>query len=120
MSFDGDAFISYAHLDNVEFIEGHKGWVANLQRALELRVAQLLGKEARIWWDTKLRGNDDLADALIERLQHVATLVSVVTPRYVRSEWCTKEVVEFCRAAEQQGGIRIGEKARLFKVLKTP
>ena len=33
MDYDGDAFISYAHLDNVALAEGHKGWVANLQRA---------------------------------------------------------------------------------------
>jgi hypothetical protein len=34
--FEGDAFISYAHLDNVELVEGRKGWVANLHRALEV------------------------------------------------------------------------------------
>ena len=56
MNFEGDAFISYAHLDNVELVEGHKGWVANLHRALEIRVAQLLGKQSRIWRDPKLAG----------------------------------------------------------------
>ena len=57
MNFQGDAFISYAHMDNVELIEGHKGWVANLHRALEIRVGQLLGKPSdcsrvlgRSWW----------------------------------------------------------------------
>jgi hypothetical protein len=31
MNFDADAFISYAHMDNVELAEGQKkGWVANL------------------------------------------------------------------------------------------
>ena len=48
MNFEGDAFISYAHLDNIGLAEGRKGWVANLHRALEIRVAQLLGKDARI------------------------------------------------------------------------
>ena len=28
MRFDSDVFISYAHLDNQELMEGHKGWVA--------------------------------------------------------------------------------------------
>ena len=120
MNFEGDAFISYAHLDNVELIEGHKGWVATLHRALETRVAQLHGEEARIWWDPKLQGNDYFADTLVERLQRVKALVAVVTPRYVKSEWGRRELVAFCTAATQQGGLRVRDKARIFKVLKTP
>jgi Domain of unknown function (DUF4062) len=120
MGFDADAFISYAHLDNVELIEGHKGWVANLHRALEVRVGQLLGKQPHIWRDPKLQGNDLFADALVGRLRRVAALVSVVSPRYVKSEWARKELSEFCKAAESQGGVSYHDKARIFKVLKTP
>jgi hypothetical protein len=120
MSFGADAFISYAHMDNVELIEGHKGWVANLHRALEVRVGQLLGKQTHIWRDPKLQGNDLLEDALVGRLRNVAALVSVVSPRYVRSEWARKELIEFCKAAESQGGISYRDKTRIFKVLKTP
>jgi len=120
MHFDGDAFISYAHLDNQELVEGRKGWVANLHRALEIRVGQLLGKEPHIWRDPKLQGNDFLAATLIERLRHVAVLVAIVSPRYIRSEWTRVELKEFWKAAETQGGVRIAEKARIFKVLKTP
>lgn len=120
MNFDGDAFISYAHLDNIELIEGRKGWVANLHRALEVRVGQLLGKEPHIWRDPKLQGNDFFAETLIERLQRVASLITVVSPRYVKSEWTRRELSEFWKAAEQQGGLRLGEKGRIFKVLKTP
>ena len=120
MHFEGDAFISYAHLDNVELVEGGKGWVTNLHRALEVRLAQLLGKQPQIWRDPKLSGNDVFADALVERLQRVAAMVSVVSPRYIKSEWTRKELAEFWKAAEQQGGVRFREKARIFKVLKTP
>jgi hypothetical protein len=120
MRFDTDAFISYAHLDNVELIEGHKGWVANLHRALEIRVGQLLGKKPEIWRDPKLSGNDMFAETLVDRLHRVAALVSVVSPRYVRSEWALKELSEFSQAAKEQGGIRWRDKARIFKVMKTP
>jgi len=120
MHFDGDAFISYAHLDNQELIEGRKGWVANLHRALEIRVGQLLGKQPHIWRDPKLQGNDFFAEALIERLRRVAVLVAVVSPRYIRSEWTRRELEEFWKAAETQGGVTLNEKARVFKVLKTP
>lgn len=120
MNFQGDAFISYAHMDDVELIEGHKGWVANLHRALEVRVGQFLGKPSQIWRDPKLEGNDFFGETLIERLHHVASLISVVSPRYVKSEWARKELAEFWKAAEEQGGIHFRNKARIFKVLKTP
>jgi hypothetical protein len=120
MHFEGDAFISYAHLDNVELIEGHRGWVSNLHRALEIRVAQLLGKEPRIWRDPKLQGNDYFEDTLIERLRRVASLVAVISPRYIKSEWTRKELGEFWKAAKQQGSVGLQDKTRIFKVLKTP
>jgi hypothetical protein len=50
----------------------------------------------------------------------VAALIAVVSPRYVKSEWGRRELVEFCKAADRQGGVRVRDKARIFKVLKTP
>lgn len=120
MNFEGDAFISYAHLDNAGLIEGGKGWVTNLHRALEIRVGQLLGKPPEIWRDPKLTGNDAFGDALLNRIRRVAALISVVSPRYVKSEWTRKELAEFSKAAETQGGIHYRNKSRIFKVLKTP
>ena len=120
MSFDGDAFISYAHLDNVELMEGRKGWVANLHRALEVRLGQLLGKPPQIWRDPKLSGNDVLAQTLLDRIRHVVALISVISPRYVKSEWTRKELSEFYHAAEEHGGVKVQNKARIFKVMKTP
>ena len=38
----------------------------------------------------------------------------------VRSEWTNRELNEFWKAAEQQGGVQIHNKSRIFKVLKTP
>jgi hypothetical protein len=120
MKFEFDVFVSYAHLDDAALIEGQKGWVANLHRALEIRVGQFLGKSPHIWRDPKLQGNDVFAETLVELLKRAAVLVPVVSPRYVRSEWTTRELNEFCRAADQQGGVQISHKARIFKVLKTP
>ena len=120
MDFEGDAFISYAHLDDLELIEGRKGWVANFHRALEVRVAQLLGKPPHIWRDPKLSGNDLFAETLVDRLKRVAVLVSVVTPRYLKSEWTLRELTEFFKAAEAQGGLKVRDKARVFKVMKQP
>ena len=120
MSFENDVFISYAHIDDMALIEGQKGWIAAFHRALEIRLGQLLGRPPRIWRDPKLQGNDVFADRLVERLPTVAILVSIITPRYLKSDWCLRELREFIKAAANTGGVRIGHKARVFKVVKTP
>ncbi len=119
MNFEDDAFISYAHLDNVALQKGTAGWVARLHQDLENRVGVKLGKRPHIWRDPKLKGNDVFAERLVARLRRVASLVSVVSPAYVKGEWTLKELHEFWKAAEEQGGIQIRDKSRIFKVLKT-
>ncbi len=119
MEFESDLFVSYAHIDDQALVEGQKGWISNLHRALEIRLAQLLGKEPRIWRDPKLQGNDVFSDKLLDRLMKVGLLVSVLSPRYVNSDWCTRELREFFGASEGSGGVRIGDKLRVFKVVKT-
>ncbi len=91
MNFENDIFISYAHIDDQPLVEGQKGWISSFHRALEIRLAQLLGREPRIWRDPKLQGNDIFADRLVEclpgvgapRLDRVPPLrpVGVVHPR---------------------------------------
>jgi hypothetical protein len=120
VDFEHDFLISYAHIDDQALVAGESGWVSRLHRLLEIRVGQLLGQTPRIWRDPKLHGNDFFADTILERLPRVAALVSVVSPRYVQSEWCNRELKEFFRAAEQSGGVRVADKARIFKVVKTP
>lgn len=121
MEFEADAFISYAHLDDVPRTpEGNKGWVAYLHTALEKHLMYLLGKRPQVFRDPTLRGNEPFAETLVERLRKTAVLVPVVSPSYVKSEWTRKELEEFAKAAEEQGGVRVGDHARIFKVLKTP
>jgi hypothetical protein len=120
MNFENDVFVSYAHIDDQALTEGQPGWISSLHRALEIRLAQLLGKDAKIWRDPKLQGNDVFADRLIENLPKVGVLVSVLSPRYVNSEWCKRELNEFLKAAVATGGARVADKLRVFKVVKTP
>jgi hypothetical protein len=120
MAYEHDFLISYAHIDDQALIDGEKGWVSRLHRLLEIRVGQLRGEVPRIWRDAKLQGNDCFADTILDRLPRIAALVSILSPRYVQSEWCNRELKEFYRAAERAGGVRVGDKARIFKVVKTP
>jgi hypothetical protein len=120
MNFENDVFVSYAHIDDQSPIEGQKGWISSFHRALEIRLGQLRGKTPRIWRDPKLTGNDLFSDRIVDRLPRAATLVSVLSPRYVRSDWCTRELREFLDASERSGGLRVADKIRVFKVVKTP
>jgi hypothetical protein len=120
MNFDLDVFVSYAHLDDAALGEDKKGWVAKLYESLERRLTQLLGKPARIWRDQRLEGNDVFQETLADSVKHAAAMVTVVSPRYVRSESTTRELNEFCKAAEQRLGVQTHHKSCIFKVLKTP
>jgi len=116
-AYENDVFVSYAHLDDQSLAPGQPGWITTLHRALEIRLGQLLGKSPRIWRDPKLQGNDVFAETLVDRLPRVAVLVSVLSPPYIRSEWCLRELNEFLQAT---GGARLADKLRVFKVVKTP
>lgn len=118
--FRKDLFISYAHIDNQPLNPEEKGWVSRFHASLEALLSMRLGQTAKIWRDDKLRGNDVFADEIIDQFVHTAVLVSVLTPRYLNSEWCTREAHEFCERAKQSGGVVIDNKARVFKIMKSP
>jgi hypothetical protein len=120
MTFAQDVFISFTHIDNQSLNPNEDGWISAFHKALEIRLSQLRGKESRIWRDRKLQGNDYLDDAIFDTLTQAALLVSILSPRYLRSDWCMAELQRFCQAADGSGGLRVGDtKARLFKVIKT-
>lgn len=112
-----DVFISYSHFDDQPLTQ--TGWVTEFHRMLEIRLSQLLGEQPAIFRDPKLRGNDYFDDVLLNALPEVALLVTVLSPRYIKSEWCVKELEEFCRAAQSAVGPRVGDRSRIFKVIKT-
>jgi hypothetical protein len=120
MSFEQDLFISYAHIDNQPLSAEQQGWVTRLHTTLNAMLSMRMGRHARIWRDTKLAGNDVFGAEIVAQFSKTAALVSIVSPRYVQSEWCSREAWEFCRAAEQSAGIFVENKARIFKVVKTP
>ena len=120
MNFEKDILISYAHIDDEALMEGHKGWIETFHRSLEVRLAQLLGVKPKIWRDPKLQGNDYFGDEIVDQFPNIALLISVISPRYVKSEWCVREVQEFINACKKNIGVRVQNKSRIFKIVKTP
>lgn len=115
-----DIFISYAHVDNESLTEGQKGWISQFHRTLEIRLRQLLGENPRIWRDMKLAGTDIFDEKILNQFENTRLMISVISPRYVSSEWCARELNEFYNTLESSGGLRVGDKSRIIKVVKTP
>jgi hypothetical protein len=115
-----EVFISYAHLDNRALTPEEHGWISRFHRALETLLAMRLGRDARIWRDAKLRGNDEFDEEILGQLRQSMLFVSVLTPRYLQSDWCPREAREFCEAAAHSGGISVRNRSRIFKLIKTP
>lgn len=120
MRFEKDLFISYAHIDNEPLTPPQQGWITRFHASLEALLSMRMGGKARIWRDNKLQGNDVFAGEIVAQFEQTAVLITVLTPRYLNSDWCNREVAEFCKRAEQSGGIVVENKARIFKVLKAP
>ena len=120
MSYEHDLFISYAHIDNQPLTAEQQGWVTRFHATLAAQLSMRLGSVAHIWRDDKLRGNDVFTDEIVQQFGRTALLVSVLTPRYLASDWCRRELAAFCDEAARSGGLAPGNKARVFKVVKTP
>src|SRR5215471_455717 len=120
MNFEQNLFISYAHIDDQPLMPGEKGWITRFHATLKAILSMRMGREAKIWRDEKLQGNDIFSNEIVARFKQSAVLVSIVTSRYLNSDWCTREAREFCQSAQQTGGLAIGNKLRVFKVIKAP
>lgn len=117
--FKDDVFISYAHRDNKPLTEGQKGWISRFHETLETVLGQRLGADPVVWRDPKLSGNDYFDDKLMQEIAGAAVFVLVMSPSYLNSPYCRKEIEEFCKIAEEHGGLSVAAKSRIFKVLRT-
>jgi hypothetical protein len=117
MTYDKHIFISYSHLDNQPLTPEQEGWVSRFHESLQKILSMRMGRSAKIWRDKKLCGNDSFADEIVAQFPTTEILISVLSQCYVESEWCQREVQEFCRSA---GEIRVGNKYRIVKVIKLP
>lgn len=121
MPFTHDIFISYGHLDDLNPFGQEKGWVDLLHERLLVLVGQALGYELNIWRDGHdLQGNDELGGAISEGVTQSLLLVPVISPRYVQSDWCNREMEAFHAGEPPPKEAAPGFRSRVFKVVKTP
>jgi hypothetical protein len=111
---ENHVFISYAHLDDEPLPLSSKGWVSNFDETLKNLLSQKIGEKAHVWRDTRMQRSAIFDEEIFNELVQSLTLVSVVTPRYIKSDYCLEELKKFCEIKAP-----IGSKSRVFKVVKT-
>ncbi len=117
---EDDVCISYARFDDVPFEHGGHGWVSNLRHALDIRLAQLTGRQSRVRFVGHDHTDDMSEPAEPVALVNCAVLVPVVSLRYVVSKPARQQLARFVSEATAQGGITIGDHSRICKVMMTP
>lgn len=121
MPFEYDIFISYGHLDDDPATGALEGWIDFLVEQLPKQMQDPLGYMPKIWRDEQsLRGNDLLTGAIREGIERSLLFVPVMTPRYVLSDWCRKELDMFCASRPPATASGAAFRSRIFKVVKTP
>ena len=119
-SYNNDIFISYSHIDNQSFGDPGGGWVDIFHEHLQNFVNVHVGRRTSVWRDKRLTGTEVFAGEIEQQLRSSAVLISVISPGYMQSEWCNRELVGFTRYAEDHGNLRVGNLQRVVKVLRLP
>ena len=95
-----EGFWSYVHRDD----EHEHGRIKKLSQLVADRIAFLTGDEFRIFVDrTDLQWGDDWEQHIDEALLSTTFLFPVLTPRYLLSQECRRELLLFSRAATDLG-----------------
>lgn len=113
-----DVFISYAHIDNLPDREGEKGWVEDFESQLSVRLLKRFGEPVAVWRDPEL-SRAQLFDEVIEKaVRGSGVLISLITPRYLKSDYCRQEIDWFReKAAAEPAGLTVDDHLRVFPVL---
>ena len=93
---DHDLFISYASENDRD------GWIRNWMTALKSELLQQLGKDFSerngiFLDDTALRVGDNFPERIEVAASRSALHVPILTPGYLKSDWCTRERNAFMR-----------------------
>src|SRR5215216_1526600 len=114
-----DIFISYGHLDDDDPAGDVKGWVDLLVERLPRLISSTLGYVPKVWRDQRSLTGDALLRAAIEEgISNSLLFVPIVSPRYVQSDWCLRELEAFSKNPPLPNAP--AHRSRIFKVVKTP
>lgn len=117
--FEYDIFISYAHVNNLG-----SGWVDRFHEALEIALAQRVGRvgEVKIWRDNRKLDGGQLFDLTIETaVRKAALFLALASNGYLKSDYCLQELSCFQRKASSEPfGLQIEDRLRIWHCLLHP
>jgi hypothetical protein len=115
-----DVVITYANLDDEPVISGRQGWVSQLSQNLQVRVAQLSGKQVNVVKQPDVSHLAETEAAVLEHVPQAKTVVSVFSPPFIRANGCHRIVDRFCKSTSESGAFAVDERSRLLNVVKAP
>lgn len=115
-----DIFISYAHIDNQQTSGKTRGWIEKFYAELNLSLLRRIGTyKISFWWDEKrLDGSIEFNPYINEAIQKSAIMICLVSPAYLQSDYCRKELQSFYnKASHETAGLHPGNRNRIINVL---
>jgi hypothetical protein len=96
-AYDYDIFVSYAHVDDMPLPGATQGWVTTFSTCIKMKLAQKLGRNDAyaLWMDHELRGGQPITPHILETVRRSAILLVVLSPGYIASSWCRRELETF-------------------------
>src|SRR5262249_6248460 len=91
-----------------------------LEQNLQLRVAQLSGKQVAVVKQPDVSGSAEIESAVLEQMPLAKTVGSVLSPPVARANGCHRMVDTFWKSARASGRLGVGNRSRLLNVIKTP
>lgn len=98
-SNDAALFLSYVHADN----DDEHGRITDIASDIARRFELQTGERLRVFTDDQIQWSEEWSARLSRELMQTTYFVPVVTPRFMRSEACRQEVLEFTAKATALG-----------------
>ena len=108
-----DVLLNYAAIDDYPLHDGKPGWVSQLHRNLEVRMEQLSGEKVSIARLPEDAISPAIEAELLQHVPHAKAMISVVSPPFINSHLCRREVEQFWHGAERTGGRYVKETSRV-------
>jgi hypothetical protein len=100
-NYEFDVFVSYADVDNQPFSPAEHGWVSVLVENFGHFLARQLGRrEAFSIWFAPQNTAPRRVSHIPEQAKRSAVFLAVLSPGYVASEWCLRELQAFVDSHE--------------------
>jgi serine/threonine protein kinase len=115
-----DVVIAYANLDDQPLLSGRPGWISQLHQNLQVRVAQLSGKQVAVVKHSDRSASAETEAEVLKQIPNAKTVVSVLSPPFAHSDGCHRIVESFWKSATDSGEFEVDNRSRLLNVIKTP